>query len=176
MLAGFLGGLVSSTNVALTFARLSRVEQGMAGPLALGVLAASTLMFLRILTASALLNFSMTTDLAFLFALPVLAGTAMLLLGLRQTPSGLEPPTLANPLELGAAIQMALVFQLVLFGVHWAKEAWGGAGLVVSGTILGLTDVDALTFSMARAGQDRTLPFERWRCARQPWAHFPTLY
>lgn len=154
VLAGFLGGLVSSTNVALTFARLSRAEQAMAGPLALGVLAASTLMFLRILAASALLNFSMTADLALLFVLPVLAGTAMVLFGLRQQPSGTEPPTLANPLELAAAIQMALVFQLVLFGVHWVKQAWGGAGLVLSGTILGLTDVDALTFSMARAGQD----------------------
>ncbi len=154
VLAGFLGGLVSSTNVALTFSRLSRAEQGMAGPLALGVLAASTLMFLRILTATALLNASMTTDLALLFTLPVLAGTVMVLLGLRKKKAGSEPPMLANPLELTAAIQMALMFQCVLFGVHWVKESWGGAGLAVSGAILGMTDVDALTFSMARAGQD----------------------
>ncbi len=157
VLAGFLGGLVSSTNVALTFARLSHREAALAGPLALGVLAASTLMFLRILTASALLNTSMTLDLAWLFALPVLAGLVIVLVGLRRPAAGDEPPALANPLELTAAIQMAVLFQLVLFGVSWVKASWGGAGLLVSGAVLGLTDVDALTFSMARAGQDEAV-------------------
>ena len=46
---------------------------------------------------------------------------------------------------------MAGLFQAVLFGLRWAREWWGGAGLVVSGAVLGLTDVDALTIAMAKA-------------------------
>jgi uncharacterized membrane protein (DUF4010 family) len=43
---------------------------------------------------------------------------------------------------------------VVLYGVYWAREWGGGAGLVMSGAVLGLTDVDALTISMARSSAD----------------------
>src|SRR5262245_50662714 len=55
-LAGLLGGLVSSTNVTLTFARLSRRERSLAGPLALGTIAACTMLFPRVLVAAAVLR------------------------------------------------------------------------------------------------------------------------
>src|SRR5262249_5616612 len=41
-------------------------------------------------------------------------------------------------------------FQIVLFAVQFVKRWFGDAGLLVSGAVLGLTDVDALTLSMAR--------------------------
>ena len=44
-LAGLLGGLISSTNVTFTFARLSRREPTLAGPLAMGAIAACTMLF-----------------------------------------------------------------------------------------------------------------------------------
>ena len=34
--------------------------------------------------------------------------------------------------------------------VHLAREMWGQSGVLTSAAILGLTDVDALTVSMAR--------------------------
>jgi uncharacterized membrane protein (DUF4010 family) len=43
---------------------------------------------------------------------------------------------------------MAALFQLVLFAVAAAGRAFGNSGLLVSGAMLGLTDVDALTISM----------------------------
>jgi uncharacterized membrane protein (DUF4010 family) len=45
---------------------------------------------------------------------------------------------------------MALLFQLVLIAVHLA-QLWGRSGVLSSAAVLGLTDVDALTMSMARA-------------------------
>ncbi len=45
---------------------------------------------------------------------------------------------------------MALLFQAVLMAVHLAGEAWGQSGVLTSAAVLGLTDVDALTVSMAR--------------------------
>jgi uncharacterized membrane protein (DUF4010 family) len=62
---------------------------------------------------------------------------------------------ISNPLQLGAALQMAAIFQAVLIGLHEMQQRFGGAGLRWSAVLLGLTDVDALTASMAtqsRAG------------------------
>jgi uncharacterized membrane protein (DUF4010 family) len=55
-----------------------------------------------------------------------------------------------NPLQLAAALQMAVLFQAVLMVVHGARELWGTSGVFTSAAVLGLTDVDALTISMAR--------------------------
>jgi uncharacterized membrane protein (DUF4010 family) len=49
---------------------------------------------------------------------------------------------------------MAVLFQVVLFGVAWIGDWWGNPGVVLSGIVLGLTDVDALTLSMARGAAD----------------------
>jgi uncharacterized membrane protein (DUF4010 family) len=46
---------------------------------------------------------------------------------------------------------MAVTFQVVLFAVTWVRQMFGDLGLLVSGAVLGLTDVDALTISMARS-------------------------
>ena len=65
-----------------------------------------------------------------------------------------DTPRPANPLQLGAALQMAAIFQVVLFALHEVRGRFGGAGVRWSAVLLGLTDVDALTASMAtQAGQ-----------------------
>jgi uncharacterized membrane protein (DUF4010 family) len=55
-----------------------------------------------------------------------------------------------NPLQLWGALQMAALFQLVLMIVFVARNWFGTAGIFTSAAVLGLTDVDALTVSMAR--------------------------
>ena len=60
-----------------------------------------------------------------------------------------------NPLQLLSAIEMALLFQVVLFAVYYMRQWVGDAGLLVSGFVLGLTDVDALTLSMTRSVVER---------------------
>jgi uncharacterized membrane protein (DUF4010 family) len=56
-----------------------------------------------------------------------------------------------NPLQLPAALQMAAIFQAVLMLVWAAGRYWGERGVVGTAVALGLTDVDALTISMARS-------------------------
>ncbi len=46
---------------------------------------------------------------------------------------------------------MAITFQAVLMATHLAAELCGATGTLTSAAILGLTDVDALTLSMARS-------------------------
>jgi uncharacterized membrane protein (DUF4010 family) len=152
---GFLGGLISSTNVTWTFSRLSGRERHLAAPLALGVVAACTVMYVRVFTALLVLERRMAMDLWPFLALPGAIGAGMVAYGLwRNRGAGYGGEGARNPLELGAALQMAVLFQGVMFAVYWAREWGGGAGMVASGAILGLTDVDALTVSMARAYSD----------------------
>lgn len=151
LVAGLLGGVVSSTSVTLSFSRASRREDEAVGrPLAYGVLAACMTLFVRVVAATAVLYFPLAQRLAPMLAAPFLVGVAAVLIGLRR-PREERPEvhTLQNPLQFGAALQMAFLFQVVFFVVEGVRSAWGDVGLVVTGAILGLADVDALMISMA---------------------------
>jgi uncharacterized membrane protein (DUF4010 family) len=148
-LAGLLGGLISSTNVTFTFARLSRHEPTLARPLAMGVIAACTMLFPRVLVAACVLNLTIARLLLPYLAAPFVIGAAALALWWRRSAEPTHHPERpANPLQIGPALQMAALFQLVLFAVGATGRAFGGSGLLISGAVLGLTDVDALTISM----------------------------
>ena len=149
--AGLLGGLVSSTTVTLTFSRLSREHTAFGASLAAGVLGANALLFPRVLIASVVQEPQLARAVWPAFVAPL--GIALLLtwLGLRA-PAGRAPnvPADKNPLQVGAALQMAVLFQVVLFAVAFARQQFGEQGLYGSAAVLGLADVDALTISMAR--------------------------
>jgi uncharacterized membrane protein (DUF4010 family) len=152
-IAGMLGGLISSTSVALTFSQHSRTEKTQAAALATGVVAASTVLFVRVLVAVALLNAALVQPLAIYFAGPFLAGTVITLLGMRSARHvGKSSKAASNPLEFWSALKMAAVFQAMFYMIFWLRETWGDAGILVSGAIMGLADMDALTVAMARGG------------------------
>src|SRR5687768_6191838 len=156
-LTGLLGGLVSSTSLTLTFARLSKSHATHDTPLAAGVIAASAVMFVRVAVAVAVLNAPVLPVLARYVAAPLIVAVAALLIAWRWLRgSHAEPAEPKNPLQFRAAIEMALLFQIVLFAVYYMRAWVGDAGLMASGFVLGLTDVDALTLSMARSVQSGT--------------------
>ena len=148
-IAGLLGGLVFSTNVTFTYARLSRHERGLAQPLAIGAIAACTMLFPRVMIAAAVLNLAVARLLLPYLAPPFLVGVACLVLWWRRSGgSATKPEQPSNPLQVIPALQMAMIFQIVLFTVAGIGRAFGGGGLRLAGAVLGLTDVDALTVAM----------------------------
>lgn len=152
LIAGALGGLISSTNVTFTFARMSRADTTAARDLGFGVVAANALLYPRVLIATAVLNLPLAVPLAPYLIVPFLIAVLVALFGLRSSKdSGESAPPPANPLQLGAALQMVIIFQVVQMLVHLARNQWGEAGLLTSAAVLGLTDVDALTATMARS-------------------------
>jgi uncharacterized membrane protein (DUF4010 family) len=152
LVTGLLGGLVSSTNVTLTFARASRSDPTSDRALAFGAVAANAMLYPRVLIATAILNPAVITPLIAYLAVPGLVAAIATAVGVRRSPTaGATDVPLQNPLQLTAALQMAVLFQLVLMVVHVARAWWGESGVISSATILGLTDVDALTVSMARS-------------------------
>lgn len=150
-ITGLLGGLVSSTNVTFTFARTSRSEAASARTLAFGAVAANAILYPRVLLATAVLNLALLPTVFPYLVMPGLVAACAAAIGFRRTPrDGSADSALTNPLQLAAALQMALLFQAVLMLVQLAGRVWGQAGVLTSAAVLGLTDVDALTVSMAR--------------------------
>ena len=151
-LTGLIGGVVSSTSVTVTFARLSQAHPRDASPLATGAIGASAVMFARVLIAVTVLDPGVLPVLATYLAAPLLVAVIGVLLSWRSLADAHRPPRAANnPLQFRAAIEMALLFQVVLFAVYYMRDAIGENGLMASGFVLGLTDMDALTVSMTRS-------------------------
>jgi uncharacterized membrane protein (DUF4010 family) len=154
-LAGLLGGLISSTSVTLSFARLSRADRGHDRALAAGTVAASATLLIRLAVAVAILNRALLPVLGPFLAVPLVVGLVALFMLWRtasaRADEGAGTAQPENPLQLRAALEMAIMFQVVLFGVHLAREFLGARGVLISGFVLGLTDMDALTISMARS-------------------------
>ncbi len=181
---GLLGGLISSTAVTLHFSRKSKNEPQYAEPLALGVLAACTVLVPRVAIVSSLLEPNVGGAVLPFLIPPFLVGVGIVAFVLwresrasrsaaaETSPSGAnaEPPTDApasalpleadgvrNPLGLWQSVQMAIAFQVVLLIIAWLQATVGTPGVLVTAAALGLTDMDALTLSMSRLGADESL-------------------
>ncbi len=151
-LTGALAGVVSSTNATYTFARLSQVRQQPSRTLATGAVAACTVLFPRVLLATSVLDARVAWALVPYLAAPFIIGLVMVTLWLRtQNDKGPDDGQAANPLQVWPALQMAATFQLVLFAVAMVRGWSGDSGLLATGAVLGLTDVDALTISMTKS-------------------------
>jgi uncharacterized membrane protein (DUF4010 family) len=151
LMTGLLGGLVSSTNVTFTFARASRSDDNGDRAMAFGAVAANAMLYPRVLIATAILNPAVVPPLLPYLVPPAAAAALVAAIGaLRPSSDGATDVSLRNPLQLGGALQMAVLFQAVLMAVYVARDMWGASGVLTSAAILGLTDVDALTVSMAR--------------------------
>jgi uncharacterized membrane protein (DUF4010 family) len=155
--AGILGGLISSTSVTLSFARASRAGSG-ARALAFGTIGACTVMLLRVTAASAILNWPVA--LAFLRYVSIAGAIGIVALVFSFIRPDLDGATrLASeesPLQLRAALQMTLLFQVVLIVVSAVTAWWSLRALLVTSALIGLTDLDALTLSLARSSGDLT--------------------
>jgi uncharacterized membrane protein (DUF4010 family) len=155
-LAGLLGGLASSTAVALSFSRKARETPALARPLAAGIVVASTVLYARgalvLLVLDAPLGRHLLPRLGALFAV----GLALSLMLLRRASAPREAGpalSLGNPVELGHAVVLAALFGVVLLIARVAQAELGTAGLWSVGAVGGLVDVDSVAVAAARLRQ-----------------------
>jgi uncharacterized membrane protein (DUF4010 family) len=150
-IAGTLGGIVSSTGATFTMAQLSRRKPDAGRALASGALGANTVMFPRVLISSLVLAPPLAAALWPACVVPVVIGAVLTLRGWRD--SGAAPERVErerNPLQFASALEMTVIFQLVLFAVAFAKTHFQSQGLYGTALVVGLAEMDALTISMAR--------------------------
>ena len=166
LVAGVLGGLVSSTAVTLTYAGRARSEPSWAALCAVAITAACSMMFARVVVVVGVVDRGLLPVLAPPLGAMAVVGFAASWWSYRRASSDVneaetEGPgaTLRNPFELRQALSFGLVYAVVLFVAKGAQMWLGSAGLYASAVLAGLTDVDAITLSvtdMHRAGLSDT--------------------
>jgi uncharacterized membrane protein (DUF4010 family) len=168
LVTGATGGLVSSTAVSLSFARESRTEPTAArgNALASGVLLAWVVMFARVVIEVAVVNAGLVARVLVPFSVMAAVAGLLAFVSYRQSaatePGEARPSAdlpLKNPFSLMAATRFGLLFAAVTLVVALTRHYSPGRGLFVVAALAGLTDVDAITLSMAdyaRQGGDAT--------------------
>ena len=154
IIAGLVGGLVSSTSVTLTFSRKSKetISKSSSFYYAMGIISACTMMFPKVLFEVYIINWDLFLDLWIPILLISIAGfsSAFFIYTLRkENPAG-DGVILKNPLDLATAIKFAVLYALVQWFVKYAGDNFGDSGTYIAGAISGITDVDAITLSMAK--------------------------
>jgi uncharacterized membrane protein (DUF4010 family) len=165
VLAGVLGGLVSSTAATVSYSRRSRKTPELSRLAALVIMIASTVVFARVLVEVAAVApgrfLALAPPLAAMLGVAVLVSLMAWLAGRDQ---GGEPPEPGNPAELKPALVFGALYAAILLAVAFARHRFGIAGLYTVAAISGLTDMDAITLSTARLVQAARLdPDNAWR-------------
>ncbi|MEW5839100.1 MAG: MgtC/SapB family protein [Pseudomonadota bacterium] len=160
MLSSLLGGLVSSTATTLSLAQHARAQRFAPPLLAAGILAASSIMFIRVAIVAGLVNPDLLPKLLppLLIMCLVHLGGAFWLWRPNRLPADNAMPadgsTLNNPFELGNALKFGLLLSAILVLSIAVREWFGDTGLYILALLSGLADVDALTLSTARMSLD----------------------
>jgi uncharacterized membrane protein (DUF4010 family) len=157
-LGAVLGGLISSTATTVSYARRTRRGEGSPGLAAAVVVAASTVVFVRVWVivgaVCPIVLPALTLPFALMFLL-MTALTAFAWIRASHEPAAVIEHT--NPTELKAALAFTLIFGLVLLAVAAAKEHLGTQGLYAVAFLSGLTDMDAITLSTGQMANNQWL-------------------
>ena len=159
LLTGLLGGLYSSTATTLVLARKTRETPGAADSLNLAIIAATGMMYLRLLLLILILNpaFLAPTGMPFLVLGLVSIGYCLFRIRRHATvqPPGAEAVS-RNPLELGTAFLFAVLFLLMLLLSKLVLHHYGSLGLQVLSFLVGFTDIDPFVLSLLKGNYPST--------------------
>ena len=164
-LNGILGGLISSTATTVSVVRRSKESPGRPEVAACVVLIASAIVFVRIglllgAMAPAFLGAASAPLLAMFLVLAVLAWSSLRKSGDVATSVAEQN----NPTELRPALLFGLFYAVVLWLVAAAHEYLGQQGLYMAAALSGLTDMDAITLSVANlVNSEEIAPSIGWR-------------
>jgi uncharacterized membrane protein (DUF4010 family) len=164
---GVLGGLISSTATTVSWARRTRgnAKGDVARAAGIVILIASTVVYGRVLVEIAAVARAFLPHAAPpILALAAAMAAAVAATWLRSRKDARATLDGQQPADLKTAFAFAAMYVVVLFAVAYAKEKAGARGLYVVSVLSGLTDVDAITLSVARLVASQQLePAQGWR-------------
>jgi len=149
---GLFGGLASSTAVTLQFSRAGRSAPASSPLLATGILLACGTMFPRMLLVASMLNPALLGPLAppaLAMAATVYLPTLWFWRETRREALEISSP-LKNPFELAPALGFGALLAVIMLLGEGLRRTFGDAGLLALSAASGVTDVDAITLSLAR--------------------------
>lgn len=169
--SGLLGGIVSSTAVSVAMGRRAARNPEGAGLALRAALAASAIMYLRVLVLIALVG---PRFLPWIWWKLLVLGAAGAALALWPVPDGagagdagprdgVAPGDarsgragLENPYEVKPALIFAALFVGLSILVRLVRETFGGAGILVMSALVGFTDIDPFLMSVVGGSAEPT--------------------
>ena len=148
-LTGILGGLYSSTATTVVLAQKSK-RIGGNGVIDAAIIAATSVMYLRLIVVALLFNFETGKKLLFPFSLLALSGLVIALFYLKKREKKELHPEIVdkNPLELKTAFIFAFLFVAMMVLTQYVTQHYGESGLEILSFIVGFTDIDPFVLSI----------------------------
>jgi uncharacterized membrane protein (DUF4010 family) len=153
LLGGIVGGMVSSTAVTWVYAKKSRENESLAESCGTAILAASSIMFIRVLIWTSIFNQGLFTSMLPVMGLIFLSAigiTLFLYLKNGKGESANAEIPLKKALDLKGALIFGLIYMVILLVVSYANENLGKSGTLISAAIAGFSDIDAITISLSK--------------------------
>jgi len=154
-ITSLLGGLVSTTAVTMSFSERSRESSAMARHLALGIVIASSTMYFRVLLEVMAFNSILAGDVWLRLVLLMAVGLGGGVYLWRTVHSGgQDTANFSNPFRLWPAIQIAILFGVILLLTTAANQFLGESGIYAASFLSGLTKIDPIALSLSQLAGD----------------------
>lgn len=149
LVAGVVGGIYSSTATTVVLSRKAR-GIGNTSLMTASVVAASAMMYLRLIAVAAIFNLNVAATLLLPFTLFFLLGSFIAVPYARNrngTDSQVQMND-TNPLELGTAFLFAALFMAMMALTQLVTSQFGAGGLHLLSFAVGFTDIDPFVLSV----------------------------
>ena len=153
LMTGILGGLYSSTATTFIIARKSKEKIDAPSHYAAAILAATSLMFLRVFILVVIFNAALSVHLLPWFLILFAVSALVTFLIYRSAPKvTTEAPTEdirhQNPLEMGFAFIFGVLYVAFSLLTQYTMQYYGKDGLNVLSFVVGFTDIDPFLLNM----------------------------
>lgn len=149
--SGIVGGVVSSTAVAVATGRIAGRSPEKAGAALQSAILASSVMYLRILVLVWIVSPTFGQELSWRLPILSVVGLALALSVPNRAPQHQESmENLQNPFEILPALIFAGFFTLFSVATTVVRTFMGGSGLVLLALVVGVVDIDPFILSVAR--------------------------
>lgn len=164
LITSLLGGLASSTALTLAFSRRSKDEPQLSSDYAFAVVVGCTVMlprvFIMVFLVSPPLAMRLLPWLVAMAAPALVYGCWHWWLARQKEKAALDSPAISNPLGLLTAIKFALLYAVIAFLVKAASHLDWQAGILPLSFVSGLTDMAAISLSMANNLRDQSVSMD----------------
>ncbi len=155
LMTAIFGGLMSSTAVTLAFSKRSKETPELSGELAMGIILASSIMFIR----QWLIMFIIYPKISygfFLFSIVMFFFGMVFALRKPHTSTTVDVE-FSNPYDITHALFFGAFYTVILILSKLAHMYLGSKGMYLLGFVSGLADVDPLTVSMSQLARTKVV-------------------
>lgn len=164
LLTGLFGGLISSTAVSVSLSQMYTTQKAYLNNFAAGIAMACTLMYVRVLFEAFVINQKVAMMLLLPYAAASLSGLIFVYILYKHAKTAafdLEKTDIAeNPLQLSEAVKFGILFGVIYGAISIVQNHYGNIGVYIISILSGITDVDAITLSLAQLSSDQKLSLQ----------------